>query len=113
MESDEIDFEHFAKLDLRVAQIMEVEEIVGADKLYKIYLDAGKDLGKRIVCAGLKQYYSKEDLIGLKVVYLANLKPRKLRGVESQGMLFAAFTGDDSIVNLLNPGDIPVGNRVG
>lgn len=113
MEVEEINYEDFAKLDLRVAQIIQVEEIIDADKLYKIHLDVGEEIGKRIVCAGIKKYYSKEELIGLKVVYLSNLKSRKLKGVESQGMLFAAFTDDNSIVNLLNPGDIPVGNKVG
>lgn len=109
----EVTFEDFAKLDLRVAEIKEVEDIDGADKLYKISLDVGEKIGSRVVCAGIKRYYSKEDLKGRKVVYFANLKPRKMRGIMSEGMLFAAFTKDDSIVSLVNPGkDIPNGSQV-
>lgn len=112
MTAGEVTFEEFSKLDLRVAQIENVEEIEGADKLYKIGLDVGEEIGKRTVCAGLKEYYSKEDLMNRKVVYFSNLKPRKMRGIMSEGMLFAAFTEDDKIVNLLNPGEIPNGSRV-
>lgn len=112
MTMGEVAFDDFAKLDLRVAQIKSVEDIEGADKLYKIELDVGSDIGSRTVCAGIKKYYSKEDLLGRKVVYFSNLKPRKMKGVESQGMLFAAFTEDGSIVSLINPGNVPNGARV-
>ncbi|MEX0920410.1 MAG: hypothetical protein WDZ69_02395 [Candidatus Pacearchaeota archaeon] len=86
----EVDFEDWVKLDLRVAEIKQVEDIEGADKLYKISLDVGPEIGERVVCAGLKEFYSNEDLKGKKIIYFSNLKPRKLRGVESQGMLLAA-----------------------
>ncbi|MDA3837111.1 MAG: methionine--tRNA ligase [Nanoarchaeota archaeon] len=108
----EVTFEDFAKLDLRVAEIKEVEEIEDADKLYKISLDVGENIGARTVCAGIKKYYSKEDLIGRKIVYFANLKPRKMKGVVSEGMLFAASTEDDSQVSLINPGEIANGSQV-
>lgn len=113
MTMKEVTYEDFSKLDLRVAQIIEVEDIKGADKLYKISLDVGEELGKRTVCAGIKKYYNKEDLVNRKVVYFANLKPRKMKGITSEGMLFAAFTEDESQVSLLMPGDLPNGSLVG
>ena len=95
-----ITYGDFTKLDLRVAKIKKVEDIEGADKLYKITLDVG-ELGERTLAAGIKQYYGKEELIGKTIVYLANLEPRKLKGVESQGMLLAAVSKDESKVVLL------------
>lgn len=84
-----VEFEDWMNLDLRVAQIKNVEAIEGADKLWKLSLDVG-EIGERVICAGLKEFYSKEELINKKIIYFSNLKPRKMRGVESQGMLLAA-----------------------
>ena len=95
----------FAKLDIRMATIIAAEPVEGADKLYKITLDVG-DLGQRIIASGIKPWYGTEDLVGKQVIYLANLEPRTLRGIESQGMLIAA--GTDRAV-LLHP-DQPVDN---
>ncbi len=97
---DEIQYDDFAKLDLRVAKIIAAEEIEGADKLLKITLYVGEEIGERTVAAGIKQWYSPEDLVGKTVVYLANLAPRTLRGVVSQGMIVAA--GSDTAI-LLKP----------
>ncbi len=87
----QIDFPDWQKIDLRVAEIKKVEEIKGADKLYKLTLNIG-ELGERIICAGIKPYYSKEELKGKKIIYFSNLKPRVIKGIESQGMLLAAST---------------------
>ena len=104
-----INFEDWEKLDLVVGEILEVEEIEGADKLYKLVIDLGEE--KRIVCVGIKQHYSKEDLEGKKIVLIANLASRKLRGVESQGMVLAAC--NKGKVRLVEPDkDIEVGSRV-
>lgn len=94
-----ITYEDFTKLDIRIVTIIAAEPIEGADKLLKITLDAG-DLGERTIAAGIKAWYSPEDLLGKQVPYLANLEPRKLRGVMSQGMLLAA--GADEAI-LLHP----------
>ncbi len=91
----EVNFEDWTRLDLRVAEIKEAEEIEGADKLYKLTLDVG-EVGERIVCAGIKEYYSKDELVGKKIIYFSNLKPRVMRGIESQGMLLAASTENHS-----------------
>ena len=95
------------------AEIKKVEDIKGADKLYKVELDVGKKIGKRTVCAGLKPFYSKDQLFEKKVVYFANLQPRKLRGIISQGMLLAASTEDDSKVSLISPSEeIELGSKI-
>lgn len=109
----EVNFEDWSKLDLRVAQIKEVHDIEGADKLYKLIIDVG-EIGQRVICSGLKDYYSKEDLVSKKIIYFYNLKPRVMRGLTSQGMLLAASNKDDSKVILIVPEkDIENGTRIG
>ena len=107
------EFSDWQKLDLRVAEIKEVEEIKGADKLYKLILDVG-ELGERTICAGIKHHYTKEQLKGKKIIYFSNLKPRILKGIESQGMLLAASTEGHEKVVLISPEkDIETGSRIG
>jgi methionyl-tRNA synthetase len=107
-----IKFEDFAKVELKVAQIKKVEEIEGADKLYKLTLDDGA--GERIICAGIKQFYKIEELKNKKIIIVANLAPRKLRGIESRGMLLAASNRDHTQVSLITPdSEIEVGSLVG
>ena len=91
----------FSKLDLRVAKIIEVNDHPQADKLYIMKIDIGP-LGMRTIVAGMKAYYSKEDLIGKSIVVVINLKPATIRGIESKGMLLAA-EDDQGVVSLLNP----------
>ena len=99
----QIDFSEWEKVDLRVGKIMKVEEIEGADKLYKLTVDLGKELGKRIVCAGIKKYYSKDELKNKKIIVVANLQPRMLRGIESQGMILASVNKEETQVVLISP----------
>ena len=106
------EFSDWEKVDLRVAKILDAEEISGADKLYKLTLDAG-ELGEKTVCAGIKQYYSKKELIGKKIIYFSNLKPRMMKGIESQGMILAASTENHEKVVLISPEkDIENGARI-
>ncbi len=108
-----IEYPDFEKLDLRVAQIKKIEKIEGADKLYKLTLDVG-ELGERIICAGIKQNYSEEELENKQIIIVANLASRKLRGIESHGMLLAASNEDHSKIILLNPEkEIENGSLVG
>lgn len=108
-----VNFDDWQKIDLRVAKILKVEDIEGADKLYKLTLDVGKKIGKRTVCAGIKNYYKKDELEGRKIIIFVNLAPRKMRGIESQGMILAAVNEDESKVILLEPEeDIEVGSRI-
>jgi len=108
-----IDFSDWEKLDLRVGKIAKVEDIEGADKLYKLTVDLGSEIGRRTICAGLKKHYSKDDLKNKKIILFVNLMPRKLKGIESRGMVLAAVSEDESKVILLAPEkDIEVGSRV-
>ncbi len=107
-----VDFKDWEKLDLRVAKIKKVEDIKDADKLYKLTLDVG-ELGRRIVCAGIKEHYAKDKLKDKRIIYFANLKPRTMRGIESQGMILAAVSKDHSKVILITPEkEIKEGSRV-
>jgi methionyl-tRNA synthetase len=110
--TEQIDFTDWQKLDLRVAQILRVEEIEGADKLYKISLDVGEEIGTRIICAGIKPYYKKKELEGKKIVLFANLKPRLMKGIESQGMLAAGNPESKEIAFLTPEKDMPNGTKV-
>src|SRR5215831_1287636 len=89
-----IDIADFAKIELRVAEVKTAERIPKADKLLLLSVDVGEEK-LRTILAGIAQYYEPESLIGRKIVVVANLKPRKLRGYESQGMLLAASIGEE------------------
>ena len=108
-----VDFSDWEKIQLKIGEVKEVEEIEGADKLYKLTVDIGED-ESRTLCAGIKKYYSKDELIGKKIVVFANLEPRKLRGIESQGMLLAAGSKEEDNCTLLVPLDdkIPNGSKI-
>jgi methionyl-tRNA synthetase len=98
--ADEIQFDDFAKIDLRVAKIINAEHVEGADKLLKLTLDIG--LGEKQVFAGIKSAYSPEDLLGRHTVIVANLAPRKMRFGLSEGMVLAAGPGGKDLF-ILNP----------
>jgi len=107
-----IQFNDFAKVELKVAEIQNVEEIPKADKLYKLDINVGEE--NRTICAGIKEFYSKDDLKGKKIIIVANLAPRKMRSIESQGMLLAASSKDHKTVSLISPDqDIEPGSLVG
>ncbi len=89
-----IDISDFAKIDLRVGEVLTAERIPKADKLLLITVDIGEEKPRQIL-AGIAQYYEPEKLIGRKIVVVSNLKPRKMRGYESQGMLLAASIGEE------------------
>lgn len=98
----QISFDDFAKLDLRVAKVLEAEDHPNADKLIVLKLDDGSGTPRQL-CAGIKGHYAAADLVGRSIVIVANLAPRSLRGVESQGMLLAASepaNGDRRVVLL-------------
>ncbi|MEM4625415.1 MAG: methionine--tRNA ligase [Candidatus Pacearchaeota archaeon] len=106
-----ISFEEWEKIDLRIARIIGIEEIQNSDKLYKITLSLGDE--KRVICAGLKKHYRKEDLINKKVVFLSNLESRKIMGVESSGMILAAVSDDEKTISILLPEkDIKEGSKL-
>lgn len=103
MNMTEIKYDDFAKLDLRVGTIKSAEDIEGADKLLKLTVDLGKELGSRTILAGIKKYYSKEKLKDKQIIVIANLEPRKMKGLESQGMLLAAGSPESDTCILISP----------
>lgn len=108
---ESISFDDFARLDLRVAKVLEVRDHPNADKLLMLRIDLGTE--QRQIIAGLKGHYQPEELIGKSIVVVANLAPRKMRGEMSEGMLLAASTEDHSQVLVLCPdGEVPPGSRV-
>jgi methionyl-tRNA synthetase len=99
------------KVDLRVAQITEAERIEKSEKLVKLQVSLGEKLGCRQIVAGIAKHYSAEDLVGRKIIVVANLKPAKLMGELSEGMLLAA--SDETQLSLVSPGTgIEVGSQV-
>ncbi|MEJ6562914.1 MAG: methionine--tRNA ligase [Euryarchaeota archaeon] len=106
-----LEFDTFMKVDLRVGKITSVEDHPNADRLYVVTLDDGSETA-RTICAGLKAYYSIEEMVGKSVVFVANLKPRPLRGVNSEGMMLAADDGKDNVRLITIDGDIATGSQV-
>ena len=104
-----IDIDDFAKVELRVAQVTACEPVPKADKLLKLQLDDG--MGGRQVVSGIAKFYTPEDLIGKKIVLVSNLKPAKLRGVPSEGMILAADCGE-AIKVLFVDDAVPCGSKV-
>lgn len=110
-----IQYDDFAKLDLRVATITQAENHPNADRLLKLQVDLGSE--QRQICAGVKAFYDPEDLVGKQIIIVANLAARQIRGEDSNGMLLAASVMEDDALNdvvLLAPGkDVPAGSTVG
>ena len=105
-----ISIDDFAKVELRVAQVKTAEKVKGADKLLRLEVDLGTEV--RQLVAGIAEAYTPESLIGRKVVIVANLAPRKLRGLESNGMIVAASVeGGKPVLSGFHE-DIPVGARL-
>src|SRR5207253_9877404 len=109
--NEKIGIEDFAKVEMRVGQIKTAERIVGADKLLKLTVDIGTEIHQ--ICAGIAQFYEPDALIGPNAAVVTNLAPRKLRGVESNGMIIAASVGPEGRPVLAGfPEDVEVGARL-
>jgi len=111
---EEIDYDLFSKVDLRLAKVIAAEKVPKADKLLKLTVDAG-DGEPRTIVAGIAAVYTPEQMVGRRIVVVANLKPRKLKGIESKGMLLAASdhsTGKLAVVTLKDGEDMPAGTKV-
>ena len=87
--AETIGFNEFKKLDLRIAEIKTVEDVEGKDKLYKLTIEVGEK--EKILVAGIKQQYPKEELVGKQIIIVNNLQPAKIGGILSEGMLLAAY----------------------
>jgi len=106
---ENINFEEFQKIDLRIGKVIEAERIEGTDKLLKLKVDLGEE--KRQLVAGIAKFYQPEDLIGKEIVVVANLEPKIFRGIESQGMLLAADV-EGKPVFLKPDEEVPPGTKV-
>ena len=106
----EISFEEFQKLDLRIGKILEANQIPGSRNLIKMTVDFGTE--KRQAVAGLLQWYKPQELVGKKRAFILNLQRRKLMGVESQCMVFAAEDDKSNVVVLQPEKDIAEGSRI-
>ena len=113
-----ISFEDFAKVELKIGTILEAEEVEGSEKLVRLKVDLGEGTPRQIL-AGVRQWYKAADLVGRQVVVVANLEPRTMMGLESNGMVLAAGpstapgTGsDDGPVFLTLPKEVPPGTKV-
>jgi methionine--tRNA ligase beta chain len=105
-----IEYGDFAKLELRVGRVENAEKVEGSEKLVKMAVAVGGE--KRQLVAGIGNAYAPEELVGKKIIVLMNLEPKKLMGLESQGMLLAAWEGDD--ISLLTVDrELPEGAKVG
>lgn len=105
-----VSLEEFKKIELRTAKIVSVEEVPGADRLWKLTLDTGAET--KTIVAGIKAAYAREALVGKTIVLVNNLEPAVIRGVESRGMLLAA-KGPERLTLLTVDADVPAGSLIG
>lgn len=119
---DQIDYDDFAKVEFKVGEIKEIEEVEGSDKLLKLKVDFGEE-NLRTVFSGIKKWYTPIDLINKKTVFVTNIKPRKIMGEESQAMIFGASAfvkttadkedeGEENMSVLFLDKDLSVGSKV-
>lgn len=110
-----ISFDDFAKIELKVGTVLEAEDVEGAEKLIKLKIDLGEDpsigSGPRQILVGVKQWYKPKDFVGKQVIIVANLEPRIMMGLESQGMMLAADS-EDGPVFLTVPKKVPPGTKI-
>ncbi|OYV03601.1 methionine--tRNA ligase subunit beta [candidate division bacterium WOR-3 4484_18] len=104
-----IRFDDFDKLELIIAEVLTAERVPGTDKLMQLRISTGAD--ERTIVAGIAHKYTPEEMVGKKIVYLANLAPRKIRGIMSYGMLLAAVVDGDPVL-LIPDKDVPAGAPV-
>ncbi|MFO7872086.1 MAG: methionine--tRNA ligase subunit beta [Candidatus Undinarchaeales archaeon] len=108
----QIDFNEFKKIELRAGKILSAEEIEGKDKIYKLNVDIGEE--ERTIVAGVAEYYKTEELEGKMIVVVKNLKPAKIAGIKSEGMLLAAYDDKENICVLISPEkEVKPGMQVG
>lgn len=108
--AEDIAFEDFLKLDIRVGTVLECEKVPKADKLLRFRIDDG--LSGRTIVSGIAKYYAPEELVGKQVCFIANLPPRKLKGIESEGMILSAEDADGSLRVIMPAVEVAAGSQV-
>ena len=111
-QSADVDIDTFGRCDIRVGTVLECKRVPKADKLLQFLIDDGTGSPRTIV-SGIAKYYDPEQLTGRQICYIANLPPRKLRGVESCGMILSAVSSDGSLVVIGPTGPVAPGSKVG
>ena len=106
-----ISYDDFSKTELKIAKVLEAERVEGSEKLLKLKVDLGEADGFRQIIAGVGKMYDPESLVGREIVIVANLEPRMLMGLESQGMLLAV-SGPDGPVLLVPEKEVPSGSSI-
>ncbi|MEI6494865.1 MAG: methionine--tRNA ligase subunit beta [bacterium] len=114
---DKITYDDFKKVEMRVAKVLEASPVEGSEKLLKLIIDAGdKDEAgaaiSRQIVSGIAKYYTPEEMVGKQIVVVANLEPRSLMGLESNGMIIAAHGEDGSAVIVEPDKDVPAGSSL-
>lgn len=107
-----INYDHFSAMEMRVATVTAAERVEGSDKLLKLQLDLGAELGARQIVAGVGKAYEPETLVNTQIIIVANLEPRALMGIESNGMLLAARDADGVPVLLRPERAVPAGSKI-
>lgn len=108
---DSIQYEDFAKVDFRVGLILEAQKVDGSEKLLKFKVDFGPELGVKTVFSGIAKYYTPDDLLNKKTVFVVNIVPKKVMGELSEAMIFAADA--DGKIAIISPDrDMPAGAKV-
>ncbi|MBU1200568.1 methionine--tRNA ligase [Patescibacteria group bacterium] len=102
-----VSYSDFEKLDFRVGEVVEASVPEWSNKLLRLEVDFGDEIGKRIIFSGIKKWYKPEDLVGQKYIFLVNMEPKKMGEEESEGMMIMADLDDDGVEL------IPVGKKVG
>lgn len=106
---ENITIDDFKKVELKVAKVLSAEPIEESEKLLKLQIDLGTE--QRQILSGIAKYYKPEDLVGRQIIVIANLEPRQMMGLESQGMILAA--GDGEVISVLAPDkEMPAGTPV-
>jgi methionyl-tRNA synthetase len=108
---DTIQYDDFAKLDIRIGTVIAAELVAETDKLIKCTIDFG-EFGTRTIVSGIALFRKPEELLGKQLPYIVNLAPRILRGVESQGMLLAASPGGEGLALLIPDSEVPNGTKL-
>ena len=108
-----INIEDFLKVEIRVGQILQVDEVEGSEKLYRLEVDFG-ELGKRQVLSGIKKYFRREELLEHKFAFITNLEPRSIMGFESQAMILAGGDKEADTLALMSPNkEVKNGTKLG
>ena len=108
-QKEEVTFDDFAKMDIRTATVLSAERVPKTDKLLKLEIDTGID--RRTIVSGIAEYYTPEEMVGKQICILANLAPRKIRGIESKGMILMAKRGDGAM-KIVSPEDAFINGAV-